>query len=490
VQTFSELGLDATLLKALAAEGYETPTPIQAQAIPPVLAGKDLLGIAQTGTGKTAAFALPILHRLKASGARVERRTPRVLVLAPTRELANQIADSFRVYGKNMGVTVAVFVGGVKYGAQIKALAPGVDVLVATPGRLLDHMSQGTVKLDTTSVLVLDEADQMLDLGFLEPIKKIVRKLPPLRQNLFFSATMPKAIAELAGDILRNPQEVSVTPQATTVEKITQKVLHIEQGAKRDLLVELLAQREVKRAIVFTRTKHGADKLVQYLEKAGLDAAAIHGNKSQGQRERALAAFKKGQVQSLVATDIAARGIDVDDITHVFQFELPNVPESYVHRIGRTARAGAEGAAVALVDTTERGLLRDIEKLTGQAIPSEDRRVDQSRPLPEGRPEPQRAAKQAQRKRSRARPADRAPRDGGEARGASFGHRTAAASPRADAAPRAGFGQRPQAEKPSGGFGQRPTPSKANGYGRETSAKRSDWSPVDTAGEARPQRVR
>jgi ATP-dependent RNA helicase RhlE len=233
VQTFTDLGLGAPLLKALAAEGYETPTPIQAQAIPPVLAGKDLLGIAQTGTGKTAAFALPLLHRLGATGGRPERRTPRILVLAPTRELANQIADSFRAYGKNMGVTVAVFVGGVKYGAQIKALAPGVDVLVATPGRLLDHMSQGTVKLDQTHALVLDEADQMLDLGFLEPIKKIVRKMPSDRQNLFFSATMPPPIAALANEILRNPQEVRVTPQATTVEKIEQKVCTSKRAPRR-----------------------------------------------------------------------------------------------------------------------------------------------------------------------------------------------------------------------------------------------------------------
>jgi len=474
VQSFTDLGLAQPLLKALAAEGYETPTPIQAQAIPPVLAGKDLLGIAQTGTGKTAAFALPILHRLQAAGARLERRSPRVLVLAPTRELANQIADSFRTYGKNIGVTVAVFVGGVKYGAQIKALAPGVDVLVATPGRLLDHLGQGTVKLDTTSVLVLDEADQMLDLGFMEPIKKIVRKLPPLRQNLFFSATMPPAIAALAGEILRNPQEVRVTPQATTVEKIIQKVLHVEQGAKKNLLVELLAERDVKRAIVFTRTKHGADKLVQHLERSGLNAAAIHGNKSQGQRERALLAFKKGQVQSLVATDIAARGIDVDDVTHVFQFELPNVPESYVHRIGRTARAGADGQAVALVDTTERGLLRDIEKLTKQAIPAEDRRADQSRPLQEGRPEAERAAKQAKRHRGRGKPGDHAGRP--DAPAAKAGHRKPGGDwspvevnrPGAPKSARAKAGERSH----GGGFGVPAPAARSAGYGRSAPAAR------------------
>jgi ATP-dependent RNA helicase RhlE len=473
VQTFTDLGLAAPLLKTLAAEGYETPTPIQAQAIPPVLAGKDLLGIAQTGTGKTAAFALPILHRLGDLPRRMERRSPKVLVLAPTRELANQIADSFRTYGKNIGVTVAVFVGGVKYGAQIKALAPGVDVLVATPGRLLDHLGQGTVKLDTTEVLVLDEADQMLDLGFVEPIRKIVRKLPKTRQNLFFSATMPKSIAELAGEILRNPQEVSVTPQATTVEKIEQKILHVEASAKKDLLIELLAQREVKRAIVFTRTKRGADRVAKSLEQAGLTAAAIHGDRSQGQRERALAEFKAGKVQSLVATDIASRGIDVDDVSHVFQYELPNVPEAYVHRIGRTARAGAAGKAITLCDVTERGLLRDIEKLTKQAIPSEDRRADQSRPLPDGRPEADRNAKQAKRQRGRGKPAQHAHRpdapaakavhrkgQGGEWSPVEPNRAAASAKPaRPRPAPRAasgGYGAAAPAARPQGGgYGSR-----------------------------------
>jgi ATP-dependent RNA helicase RhlE len=434
---FSELGLNPSLLSTLKAEGYEQPTPIQAQAIPTVMEGHDLLGVAQTGTGKTAAFALPILHRLMAEPRRPGRRACRVLVLSPTRELAQQIADSFRTYGARSGVTVAVFVGGVKYGAQIRALAPGVDVLVATPGRLIDHLGQGTVRLDEVDTFVLDEADQMLDLGFLEPIRKIVAKLHHKRQNLFFSATMPPAIAKLAGDILKSPREVRVTPQATTVERIDQKVLHVEAEHKRDLLLELLAPREVGRAIVFTRTKRGADKVAKFLDVAGVDAAAIHGDKSQGQRERALAAFKAGQVKALVATDIAARGIDVDGVTHVFQYELPNVPEAYVHRIGRTARAGAEGIAVTLCDKTERGLLKDIEKLTRQSIPAEDRRADRSNPIDQGKPEAVREAKKSRRRNRRKYEGHASRPDSADARSA---HRQAPAKPQ-----RAGGGWSPAA---------------------------------------------
>jgi len=384
---FTDLGLAPTLLSALRTEGYDTPTPIQAKAIPPIMAGKDLLGVAQTGTGKTAAFALPILHRLAANRRPAGRRACRVLVLSPTRELAQQIAESFRTYGAKSGVTVAVFVGGVKYGAQIRAVAGGIDVLVATPGRLIDHMGQGMVRLDETEVFVLDEADQMLDLGFLEPIRKIVRKLPSQRQNLFFSATMPGAIATLAGEILRDPTEVRVIPQATTVDTVSQRVIHVEADRKKDILLDLLAPRSVSRAIVFTRTKRGADKLAKFLDVAGVDVAAIHGDKSQGQRERALASFKAGHVKALIATDIAARGIDVDAVSHVFNYELPNVPEAYVHRIGRTARAGAEGIAITLCDRAELGLLRDIERLTRLTLPSEDLRIDRSTPT--ARAEPQ-----------------------------------------------------------------------------------------------------
>ena len=375
---FTDLGLAKPLLKALAAEGYETPTPIQAQAIPSVMEGRDLLGIAQTGTGKTAAFALPILHRLAADRRPAPRRGCRVLVLSPTRELATQIAESFRTYGAGLGMTVATVFGGAKYGAQIKALAVGVDVLVATPGRLIDHLGEKYAKLDQTEVFVLDEADQMLDLGFLVPIRKIVAHLPKERQNLFFSATMPTEIGKLAGELLKNPVKVSVAPQATTVERVQQRVIFVEAARKRALLADLFAEPKLERAIVFTRTKRGADKVAKHLEACGITAAAIHGDKSQPQRERALAAFKAGKCRALVATDIAARGIDVDAVSHVINFELPNVPESYVHRIGRTARAGATGEAISLVADDERGLLRDIQKVTRQTVPSFDRRNDRA----------------------------------------------------------------------------------------------------------------
>ncbi|THD60951.1 DEAD/DEAH box helicase [Phenylobacterium sp.] len=373
---FSDFGLAAPLLKALTQEGYSEPTPIQAQAIPGVMAGRDLQGIAQTGTGKTAAFALPILHRLAVERKQPQRKGARVLVLSPTRELATQIGESFKTYGRHMGVSVAVIFGGVKYGAQHRAMANGVDVLVATPGRLLDHLQERTITLGGVETFVLDEADQMLDLGFVVPIRKIVAQLPKQRQNLFFSATMPNEIGKLASEMLHDPLRVAVTPQATTVEKVNQKVLFVEQGRKRALLAELFDDAGFKRVIVFTRTKRGADRVAKGLEQVGVEAASIHGDKSQGQRERALADFKAGKVRALVATDIAARGIDIDAVTHVVQYELPNVPESYVHRIGRTARAGADGSAVAFCADDERNLLRDIQKVTRQTIPSFDRRND------------------------------------------------------------------------------------------------------------------
>jgi ATP-dependent RNA helicase RhlE len=375
---FSDLGLDKSLLKALNEEGYTQPTPIQAQAIPKVLTGADLLGIAQTGTGKTAAFALPILQRLVANRKPAPRRGCRVLVLSPTRELATQIAESFKTYGRHLGISVAIVFGGVKYGGQMRAMAPGVDVLVATPGRLLDHMGEKTITLAGTEIFVLDEADQMLDLGFLVPIRKVVKELPRERQNLFFSATMPGEIGKLAADLLHRPEQVSVAPQSTTVERVNQQVLFIEQTRKRALLAELFEDKDFTRVIVFTRTKRGADRVAKSLEQVGIEAASIHGDKSQGQRERALAEFKAGRVRALVATDIAARGIDIDSVTHVVQFELPNVPESYVHRIGRTARAGAKGSAVAFCADDERNLLRDIQKVTRQTIPSFDRRNDRA----------------------------------------------------------------------------------------------------------------
>ena len=368
--SFSDLGLNPSILKALAAENYAKPTPIQAQAIPHLLKGADLLGIAQTGTGKTAAFALPILHRLAAERRPAQRRSCRALVLSPTRELASQIAESFRAYGRHLNLSVAVVFGGVSAGPQIRALAGGVDILVATPGRLLDHLNAGMLKLDPVEIFVLDEADQMLDMGFIRDLRKIVAKLPKQRQNLFFSATMPKEIGTLASELLHNPVEVKVTPVAKTADRVAQHIAFVDNAQKRALLASLLNERDMSRVLVFSRTKHGADKIARHLEAAGIEAAAIHGNKSQGARERALSGFKSGKVRALVATDIAARGIDVDGVSHVVNFDLPNVPESYVHRIGRTARAGNEGIAISFCAPDERGLLRDIEKLIQMQVPA------------------------------------------------------------------------------------------------------------------------
>jgi ATP-dependent RNA helicase RhlE len=363
---FTDFGLSSPILEALAAEGYVTPTPIQVQAIPRVLAGRDLMGLAQTGTGKTAAFALPILQRFSTESRAHERRACRALILSPTRELASQIAESFRVYGRQLGLTAAVVYGGVPIRAQIRALERGVDILVATPGRLIDHLEQRTLRLDRVEVLVLDEADHMLDMGFIEPIRRIVRALPAKRQNLFFSATMPKAIGELAGELLHDPVRVAVTPVASTVEQVDQRVMLVETAGKRALLAKILGDESFRRTLVFTRTKHGADRVVRHLAESRIEAAAIHGNKNQSQRERALKAFRDG--------DIAARGIDVDDVTHVINFDLPNVPESYVHRIGRTARAGAAGIAISFCDGEERAFLRDIEKLIRRQLPLTDER--------------------------------------------------------------------------------------------------------------------
>jgi ATP-dependent RNA helicase RhlE len=360
---FSDLDLSAGLLRTLAAGGYDTPTPIQAQAIPPALAGRDIAGIAQTGTGKTAAFTLPILDRLAPFGRR-PRRGARVLILAPTRELSNQIADSVRKYGEGMRPVVTTVFGGVPIPRQERALANGVDILVATPGRLLDLIDRGALSLAQVEVLVLDEADQMLDLGFIHALRRIVPMLPRQRQTLFFSATMPPAIAELSRQYLTDPIKVAVTPQATTAERVTQQVMFVEKREKPALLAATLQSIELDQAIVFTRTKHGADKVVRQLAAAGIEAQAIHGNKSQPQRERTLAAFRNKSLHILVATDIAARGIDVPGVSHVINYELPNVPEQYVHRIGRTARAGADGLAISLCDSEERSFLRDIERLT------------------------------------------------------------------------------------------------------------------------------
>ncbi len=370
---FLDLGLAAPITRALTDERYETPTPIQAQTIPHVLAGRDVVGIAQTGTGKTAAFALPILNHLTKHQKRAERKTCRVLVLSPTRELSGQIVDSFKTYGRHMRVGVTLAIGGVPIGRQRSALANGADILVATPGRLLDLVNNGALRLDHVEILVLDEADRMLDMGFINDIRKIIRQIPIQRQTLFFSATMPKEIEELASSMLRDPARVAVTPAASTVERIAQRVVHVDKAGKPSLLAETLKNENIDRAIVFTRTKHGADKVVRQLEQKGIPATAIHGNKSQGQRDRALSAFRNGSVRTLIATDIAARGIDVDGISHVINYDLPNVPESYVHRIGRTARAGAEGVAISFCDGEERAFLRDIERLIRMSVPATDR---------------------------------------------------------------------------------------------------------------------
>jgi ATP-dependent RNA helicase RhlE len=361
---FSTLGLAEPVLRAVTAAGYQHPTPIQAQAIPHLLAGHDLLGCAQTGTGKTAAFALPLLDRLARTPRGAGRRGPRVLVLAPTRELALQISEGFRDYGRNVKVTTAVIFGGVGQGPQVDALRRDADVIVATPGRLLDLMGQGHARFDALEALVLDEADRMLDMGFIDPIRRIIQALPRKRQNLMFSATMPPAIMKLAKSILVNPIEVTVAPIAATAEKVTQWVLHVDRANKRALLAEVLRDKAMTRVLVFTRTKHAANRVAEQLDRSGVRSAAIHGNKSQNARQRALDGFKRGELRVLVATDIAARGIDVDDVTHVINFELPDEPESYVHRIGRTARAGASGVALSFVDREERQNLRDIERLT------------------------------------------------------------------------------------------------------------------------------
>jgi ATP-dependent RNA helicase RhlE len=449
---FTDFGLSEPILRALATEGYEKPTPIQAQSIPYVLEGRDICGIAQTGTGKTAAFALPILNRLSANPKALPRKGCRVLVLSPTRELSGQIAESFRTYGRNLRLRTAVVFGGVSIGKQERDLSTGVDVLVATPGRLLDLIDRNSLTLKDVEILVLDEADQMLDLGFIHALKRIVKMLPKERQSLFFSATMPKTISSLADDFLRNPARVAVTPIATTAERVEQGVMFVSTGRKQGLLEILLRDPAVDRVLVFTRTKHGADKVVKGLEKAEISGAAIHGNKSQPQRERALAGFRNGTCRVLVATDIAARGIDVEGVTHVINYDLPNVPESYVHRIGRTARAGAAGQAISFCNKEEKAYLNDIQKLTRQTLPV--------LPLPEGysagdleadAPTPQRGRPQPH---ARGHQGHGAPRSDAQDRGPKRGRRR----------PGGGNGQ-------SNGQGPNAQPRQGAGAGRSSSAR-------------------
>ena len=366
---FAELGLIPPLAQAVAAEGYQKPTPIQERAIPHVLAGRDLLGLAQTGTGKTAAFALPILQRLAHIAPGRGHRHIRCLVLTPTRELASQINESFTTYGKHLPLRTTVIFGGVGEAAQKQALKSGIDILVATPGRLLDLAGQGFIDLRQLEVFVLDEADRMLDMGFIHDVKRVIGLLPSRRQTLFFSATMPPEAQDLADRLLHKPETVAVTPPATTAEKVEQEVFFVEKAEKRALLVDVLRDSAMKRVLVFSRTKHGANRIADHLVKHGVGAEAIHGNKSQNARERALANFKAGRIRVLVATDIAARGIDIDDVTHVVNFDVPEVPETYVHRIGRTARAGASGMALTFVEVEERADWKNIIRLTRQDIP-------------------------------------------------------------------------------------------------------------------------
>ena len=368
MKSFAELPLLEPIQRAVREEGYTVPTPIQAQCIPPLLEGRDLLGCAQTGTGKTAAFSLPLLQKLTLNNVRAIRNTPRALILAPTRELAAQIGNSIRVYGKYVHLSSTVIFGGVGQQPQVNALSRGVDILIATPGRLLDLMNQGYVRLERVEFFVLDEADRMLDMGFINDIRKIIAKLPAKRQSLFFSATLEPKVIALARTLVRDPVHVAITPEKPTVEKVVQSVYFVDEHKKDKLLIKLLSDPTVKRVIVFAQMKHIANKVAGMLIQAGIQAEAIHGNKSQGARIAALEAFRRGRVRVLVATDIAARGIDVDEVTHVINYELPNEPETYVHRIGRTARAGAEGQAISFCSAPERGYLHSIERLIHQQI--------------------------------------------------------------------------------------------------------------------------
>ena len=366
--TFESLGLSKELLRAVESEGYTTPTPVQVQSIPPLLEGRDVLGVAQTGTGKTAAFALPVLQIMSRSRPQGKRHI-RALILSPTRELAAQIDERFSAYSEHIDIRHKVIFGGVSQNPQVKALEKGLDILVATPGRLLDLINQGHVDISRVEFFVLDEADRMLDMGFIRDIKKVLKILPERRQNLLFSATMPTSIADLAGSFLNNSIMIDVSPEEITVDRIEQKIMFIRSVDKRRLLVKIIKDENVKRGIVFTRTKHGANRLVKQLDQSKINAAAIHGNKSQGARTKALAGFKKGDIPILVATDIASRGIDVEGITHVFNYELPNEPEVYVHRIGRTARAGRSGIAYGFCDNSESGYLVGIQQLIDYEIP-------------------------------------------------------------------------------------------------------------------------
>ena len=474
--SFTTLGLSKPVLDALEHANYTVPTPIQRQAIPTLLTGRDLLGIAQTGTGKTAAFVLPSLDRLAANREYLKPGQIRMLVLAPTRELAAQIATSARAYGKFMKLSVGTIFGGVPNHKSVREVARGLDVLVATPGRLLDLIDQRALSLRELEILVLDEADQMLDLGFIHALKRIVSLVPAKRQTLFFSATMPRAIKELADRYLTDPAEVAVTPVASTVERVDQRVTFVNQAEKVALLTMILQQQPVERALVFSRTKHGADKIVRQLSASGVASSAIHGNKSQPQRERAIAMFRSGQMKVLIATDIAARGIDIPGVSHVINFDLPEVPEQYVHRIGRTARAGATGIAISFCAHAERGNLRDIERLTRikpavEELPSgfaaAAEAIKRLKPAPEVREERPRYGRGPGRSEGRSGPRSNDRAEGGQRRfgnGPSHGKAV-----RRDVDPRGGSVYRPE--------------------GKQERFQRSAASPVqDRSGERQPRR--
>ena len=452
---FNAFGLTGRVLAALTKAGYTAPTPIQQQAIPLILEGRDIVGLAQTGTGKTLAFAAPILDRLARTPAPAPARGTRVLILAPTRELAGQIADSFATYGAGLGLRTVMVCGGKKIGGQIRQMERGAHVLVATPGRLIDLMEQRAVNLKDVEVLVLDEADQMLDLGFIHALRAIARHLPAKRQTLFFSATMPKTVAELAAQYLNNPARVSVAPPAATADKIEQRICFVEQSEKQALLTETIRHPDVRTALVFVRTKHGADAVVRRLAKDNIDAVAIHGNKSQAQRERALDAFREGRVPVLVATDIAARGIHIDALTHVVNFDLPDVPEQYVHRIGRTARAGASGIAVSFVSRAERPQLRDIEKLTGLKLAPRGTAEEEA-----GSPDARRQGRQGQGRGQGQRQGQRSGQSSGQSSGKA--HRKGPPPARTGEAPR----ERSSGDRPRNGSGN------ANGNGAGNSGRR------------------
>lgn len=377
--TFNDLEIIEPILKALNDKGYSTPTPIQQQAIPVALAGRDILGLAQTGTGKTAAFSIPIIQQLCAERGNAKRPLIRALIITPTRELAIQISECIDDYAKNTNIRHCVIFGGVKQNSQVEALRRGVDILVATPGRLLDLIGQGIIKLNSVKHFVLDEADRMLDMGFIHDIKKLLPLLPKHKQTLFFSATMPPTIASLSRSILHNPEKVEVAPVSSVVDTIKQAVYFVEKQDKKDLLINLLKEDKTPAVLVFSRTKHGADKIARFLTKAGIGSEAIHGNKSQNARQRALTNFKTNQTRVLIATDIAARGIDIDQLELVINYDLPDVPETYVHRIGRTGRAGHSGTALTFCSNDERSMLRDVQKLTGKTLPKIETGLPESR---------------------------------------------------------------------------------------------------------------